>query len=262
MDTKNTSEPVEIPYVEWFHFVAEGDVKGMQSLLGSGLEMEVLHPLRQTTALAEATRREQHDVVAFLLQHGAAPDFLCGTRATTPLHIAAQANNWKLLKLLLSHTDHCSRCDAQGKSLLHLVALSIIPTSEESHALHAAEILLAKGITIDALDNEGITALHYAVINDWEAMVELLLMRGANPNLRAAETGITPLIIAALEDNRSMARLLLHYGADATVRMENDMCALSIIPALRDDIPEPKNAEIVELDTTSIPASKRSTSES
>jgi ankyrin repeat protein len=78
-------------------------------------------------------------------------------------------------------------------------------------------------------------------------MAELLLIRGSNPNFRAAETGVTPLIIAALEDNRPMAQLLLQHGAEPTLAMPDGMTALSVMPQLIEDIPEPRQAEIIEL---------------
>lgn len=233
--------------MDWFHAVTQNDAEAIRQFVARGFDIEGLHPLRQTTALAEATRRGQHDIALLLLQLGAAPDFLCGARRMNPLHLAMQNQDWLLLEALLQATASCNRCDGQGRNLLHLLAVNIVHSAEEAKALRLAEIIIAKGIAINALDGEGVSPLHYTVINDWENLAELLLMRGANPNLRAAETGITPLIIAALEGNRTMAQLMLQHGADITHCMHDGANALSIMPRLIEDVPEPIQAEIIAL---------------
>ena len=67
----------------WFSAIATADWNVMRSLYDGGLHIDVSHPLRQTTALMEATRQGRTKVVEWLLHHGATPSFVAGVRATT-----------------------------------------------------------------------------------------------------------------------------------------------------------------------------------
>jgi ankyrin repeat protein len=55
----------------------------------------------------------------------------------------------------------------------------------------AATAAISAGAELDALDELGHTALHWAVFGGHEALVELLLVAGANPNVFSAD-GVTP----------------------------------------------------------------------
>lgn len=57
----------------------------------------------------------------------------------------------------------------------------------------AALAELDKGIDIDMQTSEGFTLLHYAANDGNLAMVDELLRRGANPNIRNYDPGVTPL---------------------------------------------------------------------
>ena len=80
-----------------------------------------------------------------------------------------------------------------------------------------ARLLLGHGASIDATDHESRTPLHTAAQQGHEAMVRLLLDRGAS--IAALDTNNwTPLHSAAQQGHEAVARLLLDQGAliDAT----------------------------------------------
>jgi len=64
--------------------------------------------------------------------------------------------------------------------------------------LEAVKLLLDLGADVDAVDNNGDTAMHGAAYGNFPTVVQLLAERGADPNVwkRANKQGRTPLYIA------------------------------------------------------------------
>ncbi|KAJ6302584.1 hypothetical protein OIU77_016640 [Salix suchowensis] len=120
--------------------------------------------------------------------------------------------------------------------------------------------LLDDGFDIDDKDNDGLTALHKAIIGKKEAVISHLLRKGASPHIRdrdgasslhyavqvgAMQTvklllkyevdvnatdneGWTPLHIAVQTRNRDIAKILLVNGADKTRRTKDGMTPLDM----------------------------------
>lgn len=80
----------------------------------------------------------------------------------------------------------------------------------------AVEKLLPGFLPIDEQDSVGCTALFWAVSSGHRKVAELLLNRGADPNI-PENNGTTPLMDAASGGDLSMMRLLLQRGARAEV---------------------------------------------
>jgi ankyrin repeat protein len=78
----------------------------------------------------------------------------------------------------------------------------------------AAETLLAETELARAQDSHGSTALHAAAAHGHLAVVELLVRRGADPNVRDAGDNATPLHCAAGAGHAGVVRALLDAGAD------------------------------------------------
>ncbi len=73
----------------------------------------------------------------------------------------------------------------KGESAIHILAENFRPT--------AMKILMDHGACINALDKDGNTALHHAVMSDNKRAVEDLVKRGANINVANPKTGKTPI---------------------------------------------------------------------
>ena len=89
----------------------------------------------------------------------------------------------------------------------------------EAGDLTAIQECVGRGLPVNAFDELGKTALHYAVLKERLAVVEFLIRHGANVNAHDERTiGDTPLGEAASTCSLQMARLLTDSGADPTVR--------------------------------------------
>ena len=205
----------------------------LEALLLHGMEIDILHPLRHTTALMEATRLGQTGMVQWLLERGATPALLCGIPLGTPLHCALRRQQWGIATLLLDHMETAALFDGYGCTPLHIVCMEAQQLAKDAQTLLTlVGTLIEKTCPMDALDHEGTTALHHCVINDATALAELLLAHGANANALIPDTGVSPLMIAALEKNVTMAQLLVRYGADVHLRTREGATPAHIYPAL------------------------------
>lgn len=123
--------------------------------------------------------------------------------------------------------------DAYGFTPLHALCVETISRYDLDKSIALAETLITKGCPLDALDHEGITALHHCVINEMPELTELLLTHGANPNALIPDTWVSPLMIAALEKNLNLANLLMRYGADPYLKTREGSSPIGTYPALR-----------------------------
>ena len=73
----------------------------------------------------------------------------------------------------------------------------------------------------------GATPLHRAAYNGHNKLVELLLAKGANVNVKGEE-GITPLYLAVFEGHGSTAELLISAGADVNAKNDDGYNSLDI----------------------------------
>jgi len=86
--------------------------------------------------------------------------------------------------------------------------------------------LIAGGVSPNARDVGGFTALMAAIVNDQMAAARALLDRGADVNLRA-HGGITALMLAVINDRPDAVKLLLQRGADINAQSGAGWTALT-----------------------------------
>ena len=216
----------------WFSALITEDTQLMDDLHRYGVPVDVFHPLRHTTALMEATRLGRTAIVDWLLDHGAAPAFLCGMPLGTPLHCALRRRHWEVARRLSMVMDTAAVMDANGCSPLHILCMEAQNPQDMYSLTSLATFLIDKKCPLDALDHEGITALHHCIINDATELAELLLTQGANPNARVPDTWVSPLAIAALEKNLPLAQLLISFGADPHLKTREGSSPATIYPTL------------------------------
>ncbi|CAB0034304.1 unnamed protein product [Trichogramma brassicae] len=143
-----------------------------------------------------------HDVVEKFLELGQDPDCLTpeSSPIDPPLHLACTNDVKNVIRLLLDRGADPNLANAEGLTPLHVIC-------KRNYGDELAAILFdasdgkQRSVLIDAQDKFGQTPLHYALYQDQRHrnLVEMLLRRGANPNL-ANEDGLTPLHVICMKD--------------------------------------------------------------
>ncbi|KAI1169653.1 hypothetical protein F4777DRAFT_584691 [Nemania sp. FL0916] len=127
----------------------------------------------------------------------------------------------KIVKLLLSKDPH-------GETQLYWAVM-------RGHEA-VVRVYLDYGADLNVRDPEsGWTALHWAAIDkSYSEMTRLLLMGGADPNMKD-ESGKTPLMIAATENNVVAVTLLIDGGANIEERDQGGNTALIVAAEWRNN---------------------------
>ena len=166
--------------------------------------------IADVTVLMEAVQTGDSALVARLLQAGG------NARATGLASAAAAAGSLPLLRLLASaganvreHNDQPLR-SAVGRN----------------GSIDVVRFLLERGANPRAMDSNGRNALGGAVAFSNPDIVDLLLDSGADPN--QALGSWTPLMDAAMQGDSAMVELLLQRGANPNLRDENGHTAAEV----------------------------------
>ncbi len=105
--------------------------------------------------------------------------------------------------------------DPNGKTpLIYTVLIKDYAKAETILSLRANGL---SKFDVDAKDNKGLTALHYAAGQDTPELTRLLLRYGANVNVQDLN-GKTPLMEACRLGHTDVAEVLCEAGADRTIR--------------------------------------------
>ena len=271
--------------------VQHNDAGALRTALESNTDLEVRFEDRTPLALAAGSAAPE--ILELLLDAGADVDAL-GPGNTTPLMRAAYYGNTLAVSLLLKHGadiqmeadsgyaafDYALESGQEGimQSLIQSY-LSISTEAAEKHSLKLISAVIADDnsrvsqlLGDDHANHHnptGYAALPLAVRLDRPSMVELLLSRGANPNIgndgndeagplhQAARgghvdlahrlisagalvdkpnaRGYTPLILATLYNKPEIIRILMEHGADPLRTNDEDQSALSIATDGGDD---------------------------
>ncbi|KAM0465253.1 hypothetical protein ACHAPV_002252 [Trichoderma viride] len=167
-----------------------------------------------TSELFRAAQAGQQEVVWLLLtRNGFNPDSK-DENGQTVLYHAAIGGHEALVKTLLSRRDiHADSRDNNGQTTLSWVAGQDYEATRKQHSYETiVRLLLGKGVDVEAKDNAGRTPLSWAAWRGNEAMVKLLLEKGAD--VKAKNARRAPLSWAAEGGNVSIINLLIYKGAE------------------------------------------------
>ncbi len=204
--------------------------------------------------LALAVRLGWMRLAQQLVMHGVDLDAR-DSHGMTALHLAAALGREPALKLLVAHGASPTTCAADGQTPLG-VALAggrrdladwldwrgwplpkrplrpgDVPAAAIVGDADAVRRLIDLGLPVDTADAQGCTALLRAAGGGHRATVDLLLARGADPQL-AAHTGATPLSAAVSMRQGEIVDRLLAAGATLEQRLPGDVTVLMLAAAL------------------------------
>ena len=146
----------------------------------------------------------------------------------TPLHYAVDRSYKSIVKILIEKGVNITAKDNRGVTPFHLTASSIkdkiarapgwelddsSEDSEEGDDNYIAKMLIKAGADINAKDNEGNTALHFACLEGHWDIAKFLLNNNVQVDLENNEK-ITPLHLASLKGRSELVQLLITEGAD------------------------------------------------
>jgi len=147
----------------------------------------------------------EHDKVAFDLLNKAEVDLFIEYAETHPVNI--HVRDYNTVNLLIKAQDVANDTHPCKKLLSE--------TERISRAIKATLYLLERGIDINYRDKSGGTALYAAVHWQNTELAEVLLKKGADPNLGSTSNFINvPLLSATVKNNIELIILLISYGAD------------------------------------------------
>ena len=162
------------------------------------------------TPLLEAVRGDKPDIVELLVSQGASLN-VSTPQGTTALHLAVREGNKKIVELLVKKYEFdINTPDKEGFITLHIAA------SEGDKEL--VEFLLDNKALIDCQSKKGVTALMAASFSGHEEVVQTLIIRGADVNLRDID-GYAPIHYGAIptqptESHVKIIIVLLRAGAN------------------------------------------------
>lgn len=98
----------------------------------------------------------------------------------------------------------------------------------KSGNLKGALQAIEAGAEVNAMDDAGAAAIHYAAAENNSDMVRLLLSKGADPNLQSDNmfVGFSPLIICCINDYVDLLHVLHQHGATLTGTATDSRSAL------------------------------------
>lgn len=235
--------------------VEAGHLEVVELLLAAGADPEL--ELWGNSPLGFAARKGHLEVLGTLLAAGAKPS------DSDPLTYACLADDIAAVRLLLDRGADVGARAKDGRTALAAAAIAAATRTEIQALLleRGAEIDegvflaacaggdvalvrtgLARGLSADTANPDGITPLMAAASSDHGEIVGVLLAAGAAVNARTVrkaeftasrgylilERNSTALIVAAQYDSREAVRLLLAAGAEIDEKLANRKTALMV----------------------------------
>jgi ankyrin repeat protein len=192
----------------------------LQRLLDAGADPNEPGQLDRT--ILEAVTTQSEEGAMLLISRGAALGPAKPTRAPAAFRLA-EFGRVDALQLAFAKGFAPGARASDGRSLLHVATTPAL-----------VDLLLAKGLRVDAADAEGEQPLHHAVRRGNVDVIERLVARGARVNAANAR-GRTPLMLArAFGDGKQkegatrVLDLLIAQGADPRLRDNDGYAALDV----------------------------------
>lgn len=132
-----------------------------------------------------------------------------------------------------NHEDFINTPDATGRTPLmwavyvHDNDPAAAWREDGKRTWYVKTLMAQPGINLNAKDNDGFTALHWAAWSGMPGSTFMLTQGGLDLNAQE-NSGYTPLMLAALRGNAAAVHLLLELGADPTLKNAEGQTALDL----------------------------------
>jgi ankyrin repeat protein len=189
----------------------------VRDLIKKQANLETRESSSRRTPLSQAAGNGHRAVVEFLVDKGAnleAKD----AGGWTPLSWAVMNEHVDTIELLLERGAN-SACKFTNKGKFLLWA------AQTGHAAITGLLAGNPETDLNATDDNGVTGLWWAGLNQHLEIAKILLDRGANREIRDAD-GQTPLLWAARNRHEALTQLLLKEGAAISAQDKHDRTAL------------------------------------
>jgi ankyrin repeat protein len=233
---------------ELFSAIHDGDRSRIVAALDAGASPNATNG-EGTPALLDAALYEDAGAVRLLLNRGANPNARAKDGATALIIAAgdlakvkalvekgadvnakstlgrtalvaavAQRNSFALAKYLIDHGADVNARDNAIDFITHGAGATTLMLATQSGDNRTVELLMAKGVDVNAAMTTGATALTQAIsVRNVEA-ARMLIEHGAKVNFAFGQIQMTPLIWASFQECPEMVRMLLRAGADVNAK--------------------------------------------
>jgi ankyrin repeat protein len=174
------------------------------------------------SAIIEAARREFLEMVKFLLDNGADPNFV--DNRTTPAYAAAETGNVKIMTLLL---DSGAKFSVPESLITKETPLHIAAKFNKSEMV---DFLIKNGIDVNSKAIYNNTPLHSAIGTHKDCLetIKILIKNKADLSLKGRSKN-TPLHIAVINKKPGVAKLLLENGAPLDIKNRKGQTPVDIV---------------------------------
>ena len=192
--------------------VVNKDLNMLDSLLGTGIDINITDDYRGATVLLIACSFKDYDnVVSILISRGADVNFK-GKDGRAPLMWAA-GNSLETTKILLNNGADVKANAYDGMNAFIQSAFGILSKKVDTKVM---DLLIENGADVNSAlsgkDAAGWTVLLFASVNGDIELAEYLISQGANVNHTSNE-GSTALSLARQEKYETLVSLLKEHGA-------------------------------------------------
>jgi ankyrin repeat protein len=201
----------------------EGDIATVTYVLDHGTDVNACDS-DFTTALQVSSANGHEHIVRFLIMRGATLD-LANSMGWTPLLLASRHGHVNVVSLLLQN-----RADINAETKLGANALTL--ASRGGH-LQICKLLIESGIDLSPSTAIGtatceFTALMAAAHHGHDTVVRYLIDHRFDVNYRTPSIGMNALMLAALNGHLATSQILIERGADPNLTNVNNATPFQI----------------------------------
>ena len=165
--------------------------------------LESVRDAHRRTVAHFAALGGRRKIMQFILEKAPEAVLWKDEEESQPLYYASKENEFAVVKLLVEHKANVNQANVDGKTALHEAAAN--------GSVRTVKLLAEAGAHLNVQTSTG-TPLHWAVSDDREKVVEILLSLKADANV-VNSSGLTPLFLACLMRKHHIMELLLQANA-------------------------------------------------